>query len=176
MTRAHRYHLLSLFTCLGGLMILSTEVRERIGSMVALRSEIEVKEELTFGSLAEREQTLLVREKDLTSLLAGSGRETEQSEPGVIAFIHAAARRHRVNVESITPSAERKVDGHLAEIPIAISARGAFQDLGAFLGEMENGPFFFHIGKCEMTCDDAAGVGLLSRIETTAVIIGGGES
>ena len=78
-----------------------------------------------------------------------------------------------MEVESITPAAERRVDGHLTELPISIMARGSFQALGGFIGEMENGPFLFHIGNCELMRDDAIGRGLLSRIETTAVIIGG---
>src|SRR5512147_739511 len=101
MSGSRRYYLFTLGVVAGGVLIIATELRERLEGLLTLRDEIALKEQLTGESLIARERALRAREMELTSLLSGSGGEMEPGETGVIGFLNSAARRQKVRIETL---------------------------------------------------------------------------
>lgn len=171
MSTSQKYQALTALAVVLGILFTATEVRTRAGRILNLVSEIRSKEEVTTESLTQEEFALKARESQLTSVLSGEHGAYEESETGVIEFLHESARNSGVQVESLVPSAVQVQSSKLKEIGITVKLSGGFHSVGVFLNRVENGPFTIRARKLGLSQDGSASRSLKAVLEATTVIL-----
>jgi Tfp pilus assembly protein PilO len=176
MTKKRRYQLFIIVTLLVTAYIAGTEVFDRWKETFQLYDDLAKKEQSLLGpaELSAKKMLLQERKRSLTEQVAARSKVFEQTQAGLVKFLNAQGRANGFRFESLVPK-ELRAAGRLKEIGLTLDFQAIYHQVGAFINELETGPFPLGIDRADLVAREPGSSSLQVRLEGRVALPKGTE-